>query len=212
MKLRLGDLTFDTDARQLRRGREEVHLSPKAFELLKCLIDARPRALSKHELHEVLWPATFVSESNLSTLVAEVREALGDTPRQPRFVRTAHRYGYAFVLDETVDAEALEETGFSWLIKDGKRLPLSPGSNVLGRDKAGVEIDSVTVSRRHARITIRGSRASIEDLKSKNGTFVNGAPISGATPLKNGDEIRAGSIVLRFRMASPTGSTATWKD
>ena len=78
MKLRLGDLTFDADARQLRRGRHEIHLSPKAFDLLKCLIAARPRALSKNELHEILWPATFVSESNLATLVAEIREALGE--------------------------------------------------------------------------------------------------------------------------------------
>ena len=103
VRLRLGDLTFDPDARQLLRGREEIHLSPKAFELLKTLIDQRPRALSKNELHEHLWPATFVSEANLASLIAEIREALGDTARQPRFIRTAHRFGYAF------SGEAVEE-------------------------------------------------------------------------------------------------------
>jgi DNA-binding winged helix-turn-helix (wHTH) protein len=214
VKLRLGDLTFDADARQLRRARQEIHLSPKAFELLKRLIEARPRALSKHELHEILWPATFVSESNLATLIAEIRDALGDTARQPRFIRTAHRYGYAFCHNETPETEPPEPpepASFSWLVKDGKRLPLSPGGNVLGRDKDGIEIDSVTVSRRHARITISGHAATVEDLDSKNGTFVNGAAIAGSTSLNDGDEIRTGSVVLRFRMTSPTGSTATWK-
>jgi DNA-binding winged helix-turn-helix (wHTH) protein len=214
VKLRLGDLTFDADARQLRRGRQEIHLSPKAFELLKALVESRPRALSKHELHEILWPATFVSESNLATLVAEVREALGDTARQPRFIRTAHRYGYAFCHDHIEDPQAAESSqpaSFSWLVKDGKRLPLSPGVNVIGRDKDGIEIDSVTVSRRHARITVGGNAASVEDLASKNGTFLNGHAVSGAAPLTDGDEIRTGSVVLRFRMTSPTGSTATWK-
>jgi DNA-binding winged helix-turn-helix (wHTH) protein len=214
VKLRLGDLTFDAGARQLRRGREDVHLSPKAFELLKCLIEARPRALSKNELHEVLWPATFVSESNLATLIAEIRDALGDTARQPRFIRTAHRYGYAFCQEDASDPEVAapsEAPSFSWLVKDGKRLPLSPGPNVLGRDKDGIELDSVTVSRRHARITITGSDARVEDLDSKNGTFVNGNAVSRPVQLKDGDEIRTGSVVLRFRMTSPTGSTATWK-
>jgi DNA-binding winged helix-turn-helix (wHTH) protein len=214
VKLRLGDLTFDADARQLRRGRQEIHLSPKAFELLKCLIEARPRVLSKNELHEILWPATFVSESNLATLVAEIREALGDTARQPRFIRTAHRYGYGFCPADGIDADAVdpaESVSFSWLVKDGKRVPLSPGANVLGRDKDGIEIDSVTVSRRHARITVDGPDATVEDLDSKNGTFVNGTAIAQPVHLKDGDEIRTGSVVLRFRITSPTGSTATWK-
>jgi DNA-binding winged helix-turn-helix (wHTH) protein len=215
MTLRLGDLTFDAEARQLRRGRQDVHLSPKAFTLLETLIAARPRALSKHELHEILWPATFVSESNLATLIAEVRDALGDDARRPRFIRTAHRFGYAFCHDEAGgdadDAGLVEPASFAWLIKDGKRLPLSAGANVLGRDAHGIEIDSVTVSRRHARITIAGDAVTVEDLGSKNGTFVNGAAIARPVRLEDGDEIRTGSVVLRFRITSPTGSTATWK-
>jgi len=78
VRLRLGDLTFDGESRQLLRGVEEVHLSPKAFELLKILIDERPRAMSKQELHERLWPDTFVSEVNLASLIAEIRAALGE--------------------------------------------------------------------------------------------------------------------------------------
>jgi carboxylesterase family protein len=65
VKLRLGELTFDADARQLLRSGAEIHLSPKAFDLLKILVQHRPRVLSKNELHEHLWPSTFVSETNL---------------------------------------------------------------------------------------------------------------------------------------------------
>jgi hypothetical protein len=201
------------DARQLLRGREDIHLSPKAFELLKLLIGQRPKALSKNELHEQLWPSTFVSEANLASLIAEVREALGDTARQPTFIRTAHRFGYAFCGEvvEEPDSPPSETTSFCWLIKDGQRLPLATGENVLGRDAdldGGVRIDSPTVSRRHARISISATSASLEDLDSKNGTFLKGEPVSAAVALSDRDEIRVGSVVLTFRMTS--ASTATW--
>ena len=227
MRLRLGDVTFDSDARQLLRGGEEVHLSPKAFELLKTLIDHRPRALSKNELHEHLWPATFVSEANLASLIAEVREALEDTARKPRFIRTAHRFGYAFSGEAVEERLTVSESdrqaglgtpasqaeGFCWLIKDGKRLPLGPGENILGResDEGRVRIDSPTVSRRHARIWISPDNASLEDLDSKNGTYLSGQPVSTAVALKDGDEIRVGSVVLRFRRASASRTT-TWSE
>ena len=84
MTVSFGDLTLDTDTRQVRRGAVAVHISPKAFELLTALVDVRPRALSKADLHERLWPDTYVTESNLAGLVAEsgapsatMRERLG---------------------------------------------------------------------------------------------------------------------------------------
>jgi DNA-binding winged helix-turn-helix (wHTH) protein len=203
-------------------------VSPKAFELLKVLIDARPRALSKNELHEHLWPATFVSEANLASLIAEIRVALDDSARQPRFIRTVYRFGYAFSgeavedsrLDERADrapgpvrSQSSEAAIFCWLIKEGKRVPLRPGENILGResDAGGIWIDSPTVSRRHARICISTSGASLEDLESKNGTYVKGELVSAPVVLTDGDEIRVGSVVLRFRRASAS-QTATWSD
>jgi DNA-binding winged helix-turn-helix (wHTH) protein len=213
VKLTLGELTFDAETRQLLRGGAEVHLSPKAFDLLSLLIDHRPRALSKQELHERLWPATFVSDGNLASLVAEIREALGDAARQPRFVRTSHRFGYAFcgeAVDAATAARSGEPTSFCWLVQDGRRLPLRPGDNILGRDDDCIQIESPTVSRRHARISIAGPDAVLDDLGSKNGTFVGGEPVATAIRLKDGDEIRTGSVVFRFRMTLPKGSTATW--
>ena len=156
-------------------------------------------------------------------MVAEIREALGETARQPRFIRTAHRFGYAFC-GETVDAsEAPGRAGslaaepgaaftLCWLIRNGKRLPLRSGENILGResDDGAICLDSPTVSRRHACISI-SSGASLKDLGSKNGTWLRGDPVTAPIPLADRDEIRVGSVVLRFRTASGS-STATWTE
>jgi len=216
VRLALGEFTFDDDSRQLLRGQHDIHLSPKAFDLLKALIEARPRVLTKNELQQHLWPDTFVSESNLASLVAEIREALSDSARAPRFIRTAQRVGYAFCGPADPAAPATASTAgstFCWLIADGGRLPLRIGENILGRDEdeGGVRIDSPTVSRRHARITVSPTGALLEDLGSKNGTFLRGEPVATPFWLADGDEIRVGSVVLRFRRASGT-HTATWTE
>jgi DNA-binding winged helix-turn-helix (wHTH) protein len=211
--LQIGEFTFNTATRQLLRGAVEVHLSPKAFDLLALLVSERPRAVSKHELHERLWPSTFVSEANLAGLVAEIREALGDTARRPRFVRTAHRFGYAFSGEAAEAATARAATKaapFCWLVRDGRRVPLQPGENIIGRSGDDViAIDSPTVSRRHARIVVAEAAVTVEDLGSKNGTRVRGERVTASLALKDGDDIRVGAVVLRFRRASRT-RTATW--
>ncbi len=96
MRLLFGDCTFDSDARTLQRGAEPVRLTGKAFQLLEILLAARPNPVEKSELFARLWPDTFVSEANLASLVTEIRAAIGDDARAPRFVRTVHRFGYAF--------------------------------------------------------------------------------------------------------------------
>ena len=69
--------------------------------------------------------------------------------------------------------------------------------------------DATTVSRRHARIIIHDNEASIEDLGSKNGTFVRNVAVTGAVRLEDGDPIRLGEVLLTFRMARSTESTET---
>jgi TolB-like protein/Flp pilus assembly protein TadD len=96
MRVLFGDCTFDSDARTLQRGAETVRLSGKAFQLLEILLAARPNPVSKTDLFAKLWPDTFVSEANLASLIKEIRDAIGDDARAPRYVRTAHRFGYAF--------------------------------------------------------------------------------------------------------------------
>ena len=65
MKLRFGDCTLDIETRRLFRGDEEVHLSPKAFELLRLLIQHRDRALSKAELLEHVWTGVSVPSKEI---------------------------------------------------------------------------------------------------------------------------------------------------
>jgi Tol biopolymer transport system component/DNA-binding winged helix-turn-helix (wHTH) protein len=96
MRVEFGEFTLDRGARQLLRRGKPLHLEPKAFDLLGLLLERRPEAVAKPEIRDRLWPDTFVSESNLTGLVAQVREALGDDPRTPRYIRTVHGFGYAF--------------------------------------------------------------------------------------------------------------------
>jgi TolB-like protein/Tfp pilus assembly protein PilF len=96
MKIRFGDCVLNTDERVLLRDGQPVHLTSKAFQLLTHLLEVRPRAATKAELQEKLWPSTFVSEGNLATLVKEARTAIGDHARKPLYIRTVHAFGYAF--------------------------------------------------------------------------------------------------------------------
>jgi TolB-like protein/DNA-binding winged helix-turn-helix (wHTH) protein/Tfp pilus assembly protein PilF len=96
MPTHFGDFTLDESRRLVLRGVEPLHLSPKAFQLLSILIQESPKAVSKNELQERLWPETFVTEGSLANLVAELRSALGDDPKEPRYIRTLYGFGYAF--------------------------------------------------------------------------------------------------------------------
>jgi TolB-like protein/DNA-binding winged helix-turn-helix (wHTH) protein len=96
MQVPFADFVLDLDSRELRRGADTVKLSPKALQLLEILAVNRPRAFTKAELQERLWPGTFVVEKNLANLVGEIREVLGDNASDQRFIRTVPRYGYAF--------------------------------------------------------------------------------------------------------------------
>lgn len=201
------------ETRQLLAGGREIHLSPKAFELLLLLIEQRSRALSKAELQERLWPSTFVGETNLPTLVAEIRRALDDSPREPEYVRTMHRFGYRFVatVADSAPGQAVSSGAISMYLTSAERRYLLPeGANVIGRaHDAAIRIDSGGVSRHHARIVVNGELARVEDLGSKNGTFVAGEPITDSRVLRDGDEIRVGPVALTFKIAPPTQVTET---
>jgi len=198
---------LDSDTRQLFADRTELHLSPKAFELLLLLIQGRGRALTKNELQDRLWPSTFVGETNLATLVAEIRRALEDSPHDARYVRTVHRFGYRFVADvrEGGASSPVEPGGVRMVLTFGdRRFPLSNGTFVIGRAAdAAIQIDSSGVSRLHAKVTVRGREARVEDLGSKNGTFVAGRAVTSPHALEHGDEIRVGPVALVFTVVSP---------
>jgi DNA-binding winged helix-turn-helix (wHTH) protein len=203
MEVRFGEFRFDSASRRLFRDDVEVHLTPKALELLQALLEARDRALSKTEITERLWPDTFVSDASLSVIVAEIRSALGDSPRTPRFIRTVHSFGYAFCGTVTDVSRRLPPVpsapSICWLVAGERRLPLAEGENLIGRDPAlPIWFDVPGVSRHHARIAVDHDSATIEDLSSKNGTYVQSERITSTVALKNGDSIRLGSLQLTF--------------
>jgi len=211
MQLRFGDFVLDTDTRELRRKGQPVHLSPKAFQLLHLLVENQPKALSKASLQELLWPDTFVVEANLSNIVGEVRAALGDDARRPHFVRTVHAFGYAFRDTSPVDGVASSPPAvFCRLVWKGGHATLGDGEHVLGRDPSlALSFDSASVSRRHARLLIAEGEAVLEDLASKNGTYVNDQRVTAAVRVSNRDEIRIGSVRLKFRVLDAPPSTET---
>jgi DNA-binding winged helix-turn-helix (wHTH) protein len=211
--VRFVPFSLDVATRQLLRNGREVPLSPKAFQLLLLLVTNHTRAISKQELQQSLWPSTFVLETNLASLVAEIRRALDDNAAKPQFVRTIHRFGYRFVghVDEPVmiPVEPAAAAKY-WLVWDLRQVPLGEGSNVIGRGKdASIWIDAPGVSRHHAQIVIDRGVATIEDLGSKNGTFVASEPITTPRRLNDGDQIRLGSVVVRFRIPRFSAATET---
>jgi TolB-like protein/Tfp pilus assembly protein PilF len=92
-----GDFSLRPDERRLLKGGIEVALRPKAFDTLRCLVERRDHAVTRHELLDTVWPDINVSEAVLTHCITEVRQALGDDVRRPQFVKTLSRHGYRFV-------------------------------------------------------------------------------------------------------------------
>ena len=211
MLVKFGEFVLDRGTRQLRRGEEDRHLGAKAFELLELLLNQRPNVVARERIRDRVWPGTFVSESTLSTVVAEVRAALDEDPKQPRFLRTVHGVGFAFCgpATESGPRVAAGRTIYRLVLED-REIVLRPGENVLGRVEEGVVwLESPSVSRRHARILVEGGEVVLEDLASKNGTFVRGERISEATRLADGDVFRLGRVSMQLRAGQADRSTRT---
>jgi DNA-binding winged helix-turn-helix (wHTH) protein len=203
VKIRFRPFTLDLDTRLLTRDNSEIHLAPKAFELLAALALDRPKVLSKATLQQRLWPDTF----------AEIREALGDRGRTPKWIRTAHGVGYAFCGDAITLAGADDRAASQpscWLEWGDRRFPLSTGEHIIGRDPdVEVRLDASTVSRRHAKLSVTAEGAMLEDFGSKNGTRRGGERITSPVQLVDGDAIHIGSLLITFHERGALGSTAT---
>jgi DNA-binding winged helix-turn-helix (wHTH) protein len=198
--------TLDLDRRLLLRGEEEIHLTPKMFQLLHALADNAPKAMSKDELFDLVWEGTIVAEVNLASTINDIRVALKDDARHPKYIRTVHAYGYAFIAPvRTETDEPPRRTSRFHLLVAGNDIALSPGEHLLGRDQdSTVVVPDTAVSRRHARILVRDDSALLEDLGSKNGTFLNGVRLAEPATLRPGDAITVGSITAVFRdLGSP---------
>jgi DNA-binding winged helix-turn-helix (wHTH) protein len=211
VKIRFADCILDFDARRLVRDGQETHLPPKAFDLLKLLVENRPRVLLKTELIERVWPGVFVSDASLAKVVSKIRRAIGQED-DARIVRTVHGCGYAFSAD--LDDQPRDESADTacgavcWFFCGRREFPLINGEHIIGRDSdAAIWFDSPKVSRRHAKVVVDSGRTTLIDLGSKNGSFVRGIRITDPTTLEPGDEVRIGPFALIFRVADDAGST-----
>ena len=192
MRARLGDATA------VRRAAQTVHMQPKAFQFLELLLENRPKALSKQQIHERLWPGTFISDSTLTSLLVEVRDVIGDEARHPLYVRTVHRLRLRVLRrapGKTSDVGpscAPARKWSCWVLHAGKRTALDAGRS---RSSDGIRrpcffIDHPSVSRRHARILVADGSATLEDLGSKNGTQLDDQKVESAVALADGARIR----------------------
>jgi DNA-binding winged helix-turn-helix (wHTH) protein len=214
VKVAFGAFTLDSDTRQLRRGSTDLHLSPKAFDLLCCLVERQPRVVDKGDLHAQIWPDTHVVDGSLNVLIGEIRRALADNARDPAFIRTVHGIGYAFCGDPAPlgEAAARPHAMRCWLTVADKTFRLGEGVNGVGRDpECSVWLNSDSVSRRHARIVLDSGnrRVTLEDLASKNGTLVGASPIHEVVTMADGDRITFGSVEATLHLWNAEGASET---
>ena len=216
MRYEFGDLSLDTDARELRRGGGLLHLSPKAMDLLAFLVSEPRRVIPKGELYDRLWPATFVVEGNLHVLIREIRKAIGD--KGHHVIRTVHRVGYSCGISvREASAAGIEEFEPAAVIHTlrhrDQEYRLDEGENLVGREPtAQIFLSSSSVSRRHALINVSGDRATIIDLASKNGTFIGKQQLFEEAPVADGTIIRFGSVEVLYGCGFRAGPTETFRE
>lgn len=214
MRACFDNFVFDTGTRRFSRAGAEVHLSPKAFQLLELLIERAPDAVSQEEVYDALWPDTVVNLANLHNLILQIRSALGEESRSR--IRTVYGYGFSFTGDlRNEGTPAVRELSRFLLLVGlgpGTGLPqdLREGDNLIGRDEqADVRMLLPSVSRRHATIRIRDEEAVLEDLSSKNGTYLEGRRLHEPAALRAGSTLAFGQVMSRFLRSDTDDSTIT---
>ena len=204
---RLGDWLVEPNLGYLTRGATTVHVELRVMDVLVCLAVHTSELVTRKHLIEDVWRTEFISDNTLTHAIAELRAALGDDAKNPAYIETIHRRGYRLLapVSDPKSGEPANITGRSFVaVIDGDRcIPLGKGENVIGRlPWATVTIDSLQVSRRHARIVVEDDCATLEDLGSKNGTLLNGRPVNGPSTLEDGDEIALGSHVVAIQFSA----------
>jgi DNA-binding winged helix-turn-helix (wHTH) protein len=208
---RFDGYVLSTERRLLVRYGQRIELTPKAFQLLEMLVRRRPSVVTKKEIQDRLWPETYVVEANIPNLVTEIRAGLCESARVPRRVRTVPGVGYAFeglVVEDDLTLDTRDMTPVCSLAAEGQTVLIREGETLIGRDATcGLCLQTSTVSRRHALISVRGRTAVIEDLGSRNGTFIGGRRLVAPAKLTHGDVVKLGEVLLTFRMVSPQCAT-----
>jgi DNA-binding winged helix-turn-helix (wHTH) protein/tetratricopeptide (TPR) repeat protein len=107
--LTFGDFRLDPTNECLWQGGREIPLRPKAYALLKHLVDHRGQLVTKQQLLDAVWPGTFVGDAVLKASIRQLREALADDAEAPRYIETSHRRGYRFIAETSATAAPRDE-------------------------------------------------------------------------------------------------------
>ena len=99
---------LDTADQCLWRGQERMSIPPKAFDVLRYLVENPVRLVTQDELLEKLWPETYVNPEAIRKYILDIRKILGDRPDQPEFIETVTKRGYRFIAAVTDDSATLE--------------------------------------------------------------------------------------------------------
>jgi predicted ATPase/DNA-binding winged helix-turn-helix (wHTH) protein len=105
--VRFGPYQFEPHNAQLHRGTRVLPLTRKACEVLQCLVAQPGQLVTKEALFAAVWPEMAVSDGVLTNCITELRQALSDDARRPRFIATVHRRGYRFVAPLSPPAPAV---------------------------------------------------------------------------------------------------------
>ena len=198
----LGDWMVEPMLDRISRGHETVQLRPRVMDLLISLVESPEKVVSRRQLIDRVWRTRFVTDNALTRAITELRKKLGDDAKRPAYIETIPKRGYRIVAEVGGARVEQRPAACRFLLEeqDETEVPLRDGDNIIGRSaEADVQIDASEVSRRHARILVVGSTAVIEDLGSKNGTFVRGSRIDAPVRLEHADVIQIGVNVARFR-------------
>jgi DNA-binding winged helix-turn-helix (wHTH) protein len=204
---RFGPFRLVPDQRRLEREGTAVALTPKAFDLLVALVHHHTRALSKDEILTLVWSGSVVEEGNLAQQVLLLRRALADAGE---CVATVPRHGYRFVAEVIEERDDVRSpvTSPHCIVWDGREYPLREGITVIGRgEDADLQIPLPSLSRRHARVVVRGLDATLEDLGSRHGSWRGSLRVRGSVGLSGGDEIRLGTATLVYCVVMPNDTT-----
>jgi DNA-binding winged helix-turn-helix (wHTH) protein len=212
--LAAGELLVDLARHEVRLGDAILKLETHPMDLLILLMERDGELVTRGDIARRLWPiGTHVAvDEGINTAVRKLRKTLADDPRRPRYIATVVGKGYRFLpVVERRGVESVVQSPAMGRIAWGERsVTLTEGDNVIGRDAAAaVCIASHTVSRRHAVVHVDANGAVLEDLRSKNGTKVNGVSVTAPVVLRDGDRIDIGGVRVAFVKPSHSSRTRT---
>ena len=209
MSVRFGAFVFHAERRQLLHDGAEVHLTPKAFDLLGLLIRGRRPSFRRRRSTSSSGPTRSCPMRRWQDWSKKCAARWATMVPVRSFGRPT---GWVSRLRrQQIASGSPNPTAIThWLTVGTRRIPLKDGVNVIGRDPdATVWLDVPGVSRRHAQVIVKDGVATLEDLGSKNGTLVGDRPVRGQVTLRHADRIQVATELLVLHVSNRGMSTAT---